>query len=380
MKKLEPGRGVACGRRVGAGVAVAGAFVGVDVAGRGVPVGGTGVAVGSSVGSGGRFLRGLFLLRCFVGRCPVDVQGRCRPSGQLRGVGHQQVLANLDGRVGAEVVVGRFDDVRRCDAVLGGNVADRFSTEGCVEDAGRLRDAKVLAGLDVIGANDVGLVALGNHLGRGERLVALEPETRGNAAERIAPDHGVNAVGLAVILTLFGRGRGRRTRCCRSGDLGESEGVQTADRVGLLLRRRGGLERKHCEEEGVVDRRQGLLDDLLGLAGNGRLPRDGDLVLCRGSCEAFDYGGAAGLVGGEEEGGNSDNAEHAGDGQVQDNTRRCRSLKRLSLALPSSGTGDKPAGMPPGPDGGPPGALPELAFLQPNFDTRRAHLNSASQQ
>src|SRR5688572_12191853 len=51
MKKLEPGRGVACGRRVGAGVAVAGAFVGVAVAGRGVPVGGTGVAVGSVVGS-----------------------------------------------------------------------------------------------------------------------------------------------------------------------------------------------------------------------------------------------------------------------------------------------------------------------------------------
>jgi hypothetical protein len=156
--------------------------------------------------------------------------------------------------------------------------------------------------------------------------------------------------------------------------------VQAANRFCLLLRGSRRLEREDGEEERVAYRRKSLLDNLLWLTGDRRLLRDVDLALSDRSCEALYSSGSAWLVGWKEKGCDGNNSEDSRDSRVQNDTRCCRSMKGLSFVLPSLGTGDKPAGMPLGPDGGPPGTLPELAFLQQNYDTRCAHLNSASQQ
>jgi hypothetical protein len=153
--------------------------------------------------------------------------------------------------------------------------------------------------------------------------------------------------------------------------------VQPLDRRGLFLRRSRGLEGKDREQDGIADGRKRLLDHLLRLSPDRSLY---GLLGCRRRTESFDGGGAAGRVRRQGEGEDACDTEDANDGGVQDNARTGWSTEGLSLVLPSSVTGDKPAGMPPGPDGGPPEKLPELAFLQQNFDTRRAYLNSTSQQ
>ena len=114
-----------------------------------------------------------------------------------------------------------------------------------------------------------------------------------------------------------------------------------------------------------------------------RLSRD--LVLLDNSrgdraARSFHGGRPPRRVGREREGQDAGDSEDANNGRMQDKARLRWSAESLSLVLPSSGAGDKPAGMPPGPDRGPPEKLPELAFLQQNFDTRRAYLNSGSQQ
>ena len=84
--------------------------------------------------------------------------------------------------------------------------------------------------------------------------------------------------------------------------------MQAADRVRLLFRRRRRLDREHGEEEGVPDRGEGLLDNLLWLTGNRCLLRDVDFTLSDRSCEALNYSGSPWLVGGKEKSGSGDNA------------------------------------------------------------------------
>lgn len=153
--------------------------------------------------------------------------------------------------------------------------------------------------------------------------------------------------------------------------------MQALDRRCLFLRRSGRFEGKDSQQDGIADGCQRLLHHLLRLSSDGLLY---DVFHRRRRAKALDRRGATGRVRGQGEGEDAGEPKDTNDGGVQDDARTSRSTEGLSLVLPSSVTGDKPAGMPPEPDGGPPEKLPELAFLQQNFDTRRAYLNPTSQQ